>query len=62
MNVMESWILLYVLLGVALFALGIYIQWYFIKSAVKSGTKEAIRETYAEIKNIEKENAEQEKV
>lgn len=45
MNELEQWILLGIIVVIALYAIHTYIQWYFIKSAVRSGTKDAIKET-----------------
>ena len=45
MSELGQWILLGIIFAVCLYGVHTYIQWYFIKSAVKSGTKDAIKET-----------------
>lgn len=50
MGTTEQWMLLFLLAGVALAIVILYVQWYFIKSAVKAGVKEAILETQDQIK------------
>lgn len=45
MSELSQWILLGVIFAICLYGVHIYIQWCFIQSAVRSGTKDAIKET-----------------
>ena len=58
LNEFQSWILLFIIIGICLVTIVLYFWWFFIKSAVKAGVKEAIKETLIDTGNLSFERME----